>query len=219
MSGDATGNAKRRRLAGHAGGTQSKHRDSRGAIAYRAARLIAEDGMTSFAAAKQKAARQLGVTEQALLPDNHEIDAALRSHQSLFQSNSQPQECLALRRAAVAVMGWLDRFAPWLVGPVLTGTANRFSRIELEIVANDAKRLEMFLLSEGAPFETRIRRIPRDRHGDPGSDISVYEISFGDFPISIALYPSHAVLAAHHPREGVKHARAQRLAVEALLAE
>ena len=194
----------------------------RSEIAYLAARLIAEDGITDFAAAKQKAARQLGVTDQASLPDNVEVDAALKSHQALFQRDSQPQECWALRQIAIEVMRGLDRFSPWLVGAVLTGSANRFSPIELEIVADDAKQLEMFFFNIGTPFDTRIKRASQAPRGstanDNANDISIYEISFKEIPVLIAFYPNHAVRAAHHPRGSQKHARAQMADVEALLA-
>ena len=47
-------------------------------IAYLAARLMAEDGVADYATAKNKAARQAGLADLNLLPDNSEIDAALR---------------------------------------------------------------------------------------------------------------------------------------------
>jgi hypothetical protein len=43
-----------------------KHRQNRDLgreVAYRAARLIAEEGVTDFVTAKEKAARQIGVTD------------------------------------------------------------------------------------------------------------------------------------------------------------
>ena len=202
----------------HGGRAEPPHRNVRREIAYLAARLIAEDGITDFAAAKQKAARQMGVTDQGLLPDNVEVEAALKSHQALFQTDSQPQQCLALRQIAIEVMRGLDRFSPWLVGAVLTGSANRFSPIELDIVAADAKQLEMFFFNIGTPFDMRIKRASQARRADTSNDISIYEISFKEIPILIAFYPNHAVRAAHHPRGSQKHARAQLADVEALLA-
>ena len=41
-------------------------------LAYLAARLIAEDGVGDYASAKQKAARQAGLADANLLPDNSE---------------------------------------------------------------------------------------------------------------------------------------------------
>ena len=202
-----------------AGGSQSRRRDLTGEIAYLAARLIAEDGMTNFGAAKHKAARQMGVAERGQLPDDHEIESALRSHQATFQTDSQPQECHALRRAAVDAMRWLNRFSPWLVGGVLSGSANRFSRVELEIVTDDTKRLEMFLFNEGALFETRIERAIGMRPNRTRNDILIYALSFHEFPITIACYRDHASRSAHRPRENLKHTRAQLMDVEVLLAD
>ena len=213
---------KPRKRSSYGDSAETPHRNVRSEIAYLAARLIAEDGITDFAAAKQKAARQLGIADQGAMPDNVEVDAALKSHQALFQRDSQPQECRTLRQIAIEVMRGLDRFSPWLVGAVLTGSANRFSPIEIEIVADDAKQLEMFFLNIGTPFDTRIKRASQGSRGhtanDTSNDISIYEISFNEIPILIAFYPNHAVRAAHHPRGSLKHARAQLADIEALLA-
>ena len=210
---------KRRLTVRKSGGKQTSHRALKGEIAYLAARLIAEHGITSFAVAKQKASRQMGVSEQGLLPDNREIEAALRSHQGIFQNNSQPKECHALRQVAVDVMRWLDRFSPWLVGGVLTGLANRFSRVELEIVLDDTKRLEMFLFNEGTLFDTRVEHAIQVQAAHTRNDILIYEFSFGEFPVTIACYQHHAMRDAHHPRKSLKYARAQLMDVEKLLAD
>lgn len=197
--------------------TQSRHRDLRAEIAYRAARLIAEDGVTSVLAAKRKAARQVGVTEAGFLPDNDEIDAALRSYQSLFQGETQRRECRALREIAVKVMYRLRHFSPWLVGAVLNGSANRFSPIELEIVEYDAKKLEMFFLCEGIRFDTRVIAAIAQRGGATLCDVSIYEVLFSECPVSIALYPIRAAREAHHPRNDPRSAGAKIKDVEALL--
>lgn len=218
MSRGKIGKLKRRRSDNDPTGAQSLHRGQRGEIAYLAARLIAEDGICDFTAAKQKAARQLGVTTQSVLPDNRELDAALRSHQVIFQSNSQPIECHALRQIAADVMRWLDRFSPWLVGTVLSGSANRFSRIELEIAADDAKQMEMFFFNEGMQFETRTRRANRMKTNAARNEISIYEISFNEFPVSIAFYPRHAMRVDWLRRDGLAPARAKLADVETLIA-
>ena len=157
------------------------------------------------------------ITERVPLPDNHEIDEALRSHLAIFQSATQPLECQALRQVAVDTMRWLDRFSPWLVGAVLSGSANRFSQIELEIVADDAKQLEMFLLNEGVQFKTHSRPPSRTQRGDPLHHVLLYEILINEIPVVIAFFPDHSVRTAQRPRNGLKHARAQVATVELLL--
>ena len=189
----------------------------RGEIAYRAARLIADDGITDIASAKQKAARQMGVAGNSCLPDNLEIDAALRAQQSIFQSNCQPQECRSLLENAIVVMRKFDGYSPRLVGAVLNGTANRFSPIELEIVADDAKQLEMFLTNEGVRFKTHISHRKKPQPGEAQCDNLVYELSFREIPIRITLFPRHADRSAHHSRQSLKYARANLADVESLL--
>ena len=183
-----------------------------------AARLIAESGATNFAEAKQKAARQMGIADQGSLPDNHEIDVALRAYLSIFQGDSQPQECRDLRRIAADGMLWLDRFSPWLVGSVLSGTANRYSPIELEIVDEDLKRLELFFLNESVAFKTRVTPAISAYPRTALNAISIYEILFNEFPILIWCFPDQAARSAQRPRASLYHARARRKDVLALLA-
>lgn len=191
----------------------------RGEIARHAARLIVEEGISGFAAAKQKAARQLGVVGQGLLPDNLEIDAAIRVYESIFHSDTQPLECCALRHGAIGAMRWLKAFSPWLVGGVLTGTANRFSHIELEIILEDSKQLEIFFLNEGTRFRTRVSRVSLPHKVDYACTIATYELTFQDFAVFIMLYPHHALREAHHSRNKLPRARARIAEVEIMMLE
>lgn len=218
MSGRKAGKVKGGRSGHLPGEGQSGRQDLKAEIAYRAARLIAEDGVHDLGVAKRKAARQLGVSAGTLLPDDFAVDTALRSHQAIFQRDSQPDECQASRKIAVAAMRWLHHFSPWLVGAVLSGSANRFSYVELEIVADNAKLLEIFFLDEGIPFNTRICSSRLRQADSARNDILLYEISFHDFPVEITLYRDHATQAAHRLRGRQLHARAQLATVELLLA-
>ena len=58
---------------------------------------MAEEGVADYGTAKQKAARQAGLVDAHLLPDNREIEAALREFQELYQSDDQPGERVACR--------------------------------------------------------------------------------------------------------------------------
>ena len=160
----------------------------------------------------------MGIADQDSLPDNKEIDAALRAYLSIFQGDSQPEECRDLRRIAAEGMRWLDRFSPWLVGSVLSGTANRFSQIELEIVDEDTKRLELFFLNERVAFETRVAPVISALHRTTLNPISIYEILFNEFPVVIWCFPNQAARSAQRPCASLNHARARLKDVEALLA-
>jgi hypothetical protein len=187
-------------------------------IANHAARLIAE-GLTDYHAAKLKAAKQLGLTrrhDEKSLPDNHEIDLALREHLALFAADTQPQALAVLRDAALAAMRWLTAFDPWLIGAVLNGTATEMSAIELELVGVDTKTFEMFLLNENIAFDLRV---PTHKSSHTRvQDFVTFEFSWRDWPIEVSLFASHAARGEARPRASVKHPRARLAEAQTLFA-
>ena len=77
--------------------THSKRQATRLLIAHEAARMLANQESADFQSARRKAAARLGCKDQRCLPDNTEIDAALREYQQLFKSDSQPETLQQLR--------------------------------------------------------------------------------------------------------------------------
>lgn len=120
---------------------QGASRQMRARIAQLAARLMAEDGLEDYGAAKRKAARQLGAWETRNLPDNVEVEAALRSYQALYQADEQPRQLAQLRKSAAGVMKALSRFNPHLTGAVLAGTAGRYGQVELHLFTDNGKAM------------------------------------------------------------------------------
>ena len=89
----------------HESGNHESGRDlMREQLAYHAARLMAENGITDHAFAKRKAAKQLGAPDTQHLPSNEEVDQALRSFRMLFQHESHPVILNQLRQQALAAM-------------------------------------------------------------------------------------------------------------------
>lgn len=135
-----------------------KSNDTRRRIAHEAARMIAEDGGMDYGFAKRKAARHLGMADSRSLPDNREIEEALRSYQALYQGQEQQGRLSRLRQVAVEYMELLEDFDPHLTGPVLNGTAGRYSDIDLQLFTDSGKELEFFLMRRQLayrPGETR----------------------------------------------------------------
>lgn len=122
-------------------------------LAHQAARLMAEDGITDYAFAKRKAARQMGATDTHNLPSNGEIEAALRSFRLLYQRESHPVILRQLREQALGIMRLLQPFHPYLTGSVLDGTAGENADINLSIYSDDQKAVIMFLFKHNLPFE------------------------------------------------------------------
>jgi hypothetical protein len=142
-------------------------------LAYIAARMMAEDGVTDYGAAKVKAARQAGLSDANLLPDNHEIEEALREYQGLYQKDEQPAQLRHLREVAVRVMRELEPFRPALVGSVLSGTAGQHSDVNLQIFTDDPKALAMFLLNKRYRFEEGSKRVRRGDRSDEVPQITL----------------------------------------------
>jgi hypothetical protein len=122
-------------------------------LAHLSARLIAEGGITDFAFAKRKAAKQLGAADTQHLPSNHEVEEALHSYRALFQHESHPAILFQLREEALAVMRLLEPYHPYLTGSVLSGSAGEHSDINLMLFSDDTKAVLLFLLKHNIEFE------------------------------------------------------------------
>jgi hypothetical protein len=185
-------------------------------LAYIAARLIAEDGIADYATAKQKAARQAGLADANLLPDNDEIEQALREYQGLYQKDDQPAHLRRLREVAVKVMREFDDFRPALVGSVLSGTAGQYSDVNLQLYTDDPKALSMFLLNKRYRFEEGSKRVRRGGREDEVPQIS---LEVEDVTITMTvLDPGDERSSARLRADDDPPVRARLAEVEALLA-
>jgi hypothetical protein len=184
-------------------------------IAYLAARLMAEHGIADYGAAKQKAARQAGLSDANLLPDNHEVEEALREYQGLYQRDDQPAHLQLLREAAVKAMREFAQFRPVLVGPVLSGTAGQYSDVSLQLFTDDPKALTMFLLNRHYRFEESSRRV---RRGDLAEDVPQIHLMIDDVPVSLTVLGTDYERLGARSRGEEEPQRARLAEVEALLA-
>jgi hypothetical protein len=169
-------------------------------VALEAARLMAEDGVRDFHQAKLKAAQRLGEVDASALPRNSEIEDALREHQRLFQSESQPLMLRTRREAAARAMSFFARFDPRLVGSVLDGTADEHSAVCLHLFDDDPEAVPRFLDEHGVPFEQRSRQLRLDR--ERSADVPVLVFSAEGLPFDLTVLP----------RDGLRQAPLDRIA-------
>jgi hypothetical protein len=146
----------------------------RARIAATAARMIAQDG-ADYATAKAKAARQvLGVDRPSPnhLPDNIQVEDEVRRYQSLFGGPAQAERLQYLRMRALEVMEQLGDFRPYLTGAVLNGTAGEHDDIHLQLFADSAKEVEIYLLGRNVDID--ISETPHFKGGrhDPVETVS-----------------------------------------------
>jgi len=138
-----------------------RHRDQhrlKTLLAQECARLMVEEGVKDYRAAKRKAALRLAVSDRAVLPDNVEIERAVIEHQRLFHGDRQATQLRRLRQTALEAMRFLARFRPRLVGPVLHGTAGSHSEVQLHLFADTPKDVLLFLMEHRIPLDTSERR-------------------------------------------------------------
>ena len=184
---------------------------TRAEICTTAARLIAEDGMRDYTLAKRKALRHLGLPETTPLPTNAEIDAALRTWQNIFQDDEQIERIRQLRRKAIELMDILQEYRPYLTGSVLDGTAGRYAEIDLQLFADSAKEVEIFLLNQGIPYS----------HATPRNDRAeaVLVVESDDAIANLVIYPPLDERILPKSRDGRPRERARADAVRKLVAD
>jgi hypothetical protein len=69
-----------------------------------------------------------------------------------------------LREIALDAMRTLERFSPYLTGPVLKGIAGPYAEIELQLFPDSIKEVEIFLLDRNIAYTTHEgRRYAGDR--------------------------------------------------------
>jgi len=182
-------------------------------IAHQAARIIAEDGLQDYALAKHKAARQIGAPDTRNLPDNDEVEQALRDYQALYQRDEQSVRLCQLRQQALEAMCLLEQFNPYLVGSVLNGTATRHSDINLQLFTDSAKEVELFLLARQVSYKRGEKRIC---FGGEGHSLPVFVLLEGSAEVNVTVFATQDIRQL--PRKHAeKDTRASVQQVETLL--
>ena len=128
-------------------------------IAVDAARILVESGDHNYSKAGRKAAERLGCRDLRQLPSNSEIEQALREHQQLFRGEEQAGALQRMRQLALEAMESLQEFNPRLVGPVLTGTADRHSKIELHLFSDSPEQIAFYLMELRIPWRDGEKRL------------------------------------------------------------
>ncbi len=137
---------------------------ARQTVAQEAARIIVNHGVRDYGAAKIKAAERLGLNTRGSLPGNTEIERAIAEHHQLFGGESHAQLLRSMRESALSAMEALSRFTPRLVGPVLSGTADESSVVNLHVFADSAEAVAMQLGDLDILYRPYERRL-KIRHG------------------------------------------------------
>ena len=139
-------------------------------IAATAAALVVEEGL-EYGPAKRRALKQLALPARTPLPDNDQMEDAVREYIDLFCADTQPAELAALRELALVWMQRMADFRPHLAGAVWHGTATRLSDIYVQLFCDDPKSAEIALIEHNVDYE------PRTVTGFTGGSVEALSIS------------------------------------------
>lgn len=167
---------------------------SRQVVAQEAARIIVNQGIRDYGLAKKKAAERLGLTNRGSLPGNVEIERAVAEHHQLFGGDGHAAMLRALRMSALSAMEMLDEFTPRLVGPVLNGTADENSAINLHVFADAAELVADHLDARGLVWRAYERRLKYRR--DRPETCAGFEFKGASGPVQATVFPVDGIRQA-----------------------
>lgn len=190
-------------------------------LAQEAARIIVEQGLRDYRAAKIKAAERLGLNDRRALPGNAEIEAAVGEHLQLFGRETHASLLHTLRETAVSAMQFLAAWTPRLVGPVLNGTADANSAVNLHVFADSAETVAMHLGDNGISYRAYERRLRSHRNRKASaSTYAGFRFDHRQVAVEATVFPVDGIRQAPlSPIDGRPMQRADLEAVRALLAE
>ena len=172
----------------------SESERARQVLAQEAARIIVDHGIRDYRVAKQKAAERLGVGSRGALPGNAEIEAAVAEYLQIFGGESHNDLLRLMRTAALLAMELLTEFSPRLVGPVLIGTADENSAVNLHLFTDSPEMVAMEIGDMGISFRPYERRL-KSRRGQvemyPG-----FEFSHRNETIQATVFPVDGIRQA-----------------------
>jgi hypothetical protein len=190
--------------------------EQRQRICQEAARIMAEEGVRDYHAAKRRAAGRLNWPQDKHLPSNQEIERALTDYLRLFQGRHLDERTRQLRRHALEAMRFLARFEPRLVGALLSGTVTTGSAVELHLTADTPEEVGFFLADHHIPHEQFSHRLRFG--GDRVENTPAFRFAADGVAIELTVLTSTTVREAPlSPVDGRPMRRANTREVELLV--
>lgn len=156
-------------------------------IAFAAAQLMYRREESEYFRAKQKAARSLGQgwVKPADLPSNAEIRDEIQLLARMFEGERNLDRLRAARLAALRLMQLLSRFAPRLIGSVLTGHMRAGSDVDLHLFTDNFSAILSDLEFQGLRYDTEVKRIRKAGEARTYRHIHVVDT----FEFELTVYP------------------------------
>lgn len=203
-------------MAGRHNGNGDRERQT---LAQEAARIIVEQGIRDYRVAKMKAAERLRMDTRGALPGNAEVELAINNHLALFGGDSHSGFLQLMRETALSAMDLLSSYTPRLIGPVLHGTADENSAINLHVFADSPESVATQLDAMGYSYRSYERRLKTSRgRGAKPETFAGFQFDLEDACVEATVFPVDGIRQAPiSPIDGKPMKRADRKAVQALL--
>lgn len=184
-------------------------------IAYEAARIMDEQGVSDFDRARRKAAERTGILDRRRWPSNETIQEALLVQRRIFSRESRTRASRRLRKAALQAMLSLRAFNPRLIGPVLLGSAHPEQGVQICLYAECSEEVMFALIDRRIPWQEG-ERLLRYRGGDRRAH-PTFRFMAGQTPIELIVLPPQALRnppldpVTERPERGADIAELERL--------
>ena len=122
-------------------------------VANLAAQMIMEEGIKDYLFAKKKAAKSLGLNENANLPTNSQIDKAINDFNKIFIPNLDIEFLQLFKTQALEIMDIFKNFKPHLMNQLSEGIIPKFPEIKINLFADNLKDVEYILLNSKLSYD------------------------------------------------------------------
>lgn len=139
------------------------------AVVQEVARIVCEEQLTDYRAAKRKAAERLGLPPNFPLPDNAAIHAAVIDYQRLFGGEAYAQQLRRMRRAGLSACRLFAQYQPRVVGATISGAVTPAHRVQIHLFSDSAEMIDIELINRRIDFEQGERNY---RYAN-GRDVSI----------------------------------------------
>ena len=133
--------------------SQNSSKNVKISVANLAAQLIMEEGIKDYLFAKKKAAKSLGLNENASLPTSSQIDIAIDDFNKIFNQKIDIEFLQQFKTQALEVMNIFKNFKPHLMNQLSQGIIPKFPEIKINLFADNLKDVEYVLLNSELSYD------------------------------------------------------------------
>ncbi|MDP9139474.1 MAG: hypothetical protein M3O62_01615 [Pseudomonadota bacterium] len=180
------------------------------------ARIICDERVIDYRAAKRKAAERLGLPPNFPLPDNATIHAAVIEYQRLFGGEAYALQLQRMRKAALSACRLFAHYSPRVVGATISGAVTSAHRVQIHLFCDSAEMIDIELINRRIAFDQGERNY---RYAN-GRDISIplLCLDIDGQGVDAAVFGEHELRQAPiNPLDGQRFKRIDAAELEQLL--